>query len=369
MSARPAPPVRLLAVLSVLLAASPAGAQTSRPASVTASAVVHRVLDDPALGDSVLLGHVALPVAVYASVAPGVDVSLRAAYVSSSLDGEGASGFADAQLGLSVRRAVAGGEVAVGLAATVPAGGGLTQSEAATAFLAAQEFYAFAAPTLRRGPSVTPSVSVAVPAGPGLVVGGGAAYRLRSGFEPRAGLDDAFDPGNELTLTAGLDALLPDGSTLAVDALYSRFGVDTYVRPETADSLEYATGDVFGVSAAWAGFVGATPVTVAAVARQKAESSVDAVTQTRLGVNAAVPAQARLAATAGARFGPQLTASVSAGARYYAASERFGSRALLDVAVAPAYRVDERVAVVGRLGGTVGSFTGVEVGLGLRVGL
>ena len=368
MSRRPAPPVRL-AALAVLLAGASASAQAGRPGSVTASAVVHQILDDPALGDSVSLAHLALPLVVYAPVAPGVDVSLRAAYVSSSLGDDRAAGFADAQVGLSVRRSVGGGEVAVGVAATVPAGGGLTQAEAATAFLAAQEFYAFAAPTLRRGPSLMPSLSVAVPAGPALVVGGGVAYRVRPGFEPRAGLDDAFDPGDELALTAGLDALLPDGSTLAVDALYSRFGADAYVRPETADSLTYATGGAVGVAAAWTGLVGASPVTVAASVRRRTDADVDPVAQARLGLSAAVPTQGRVAVTSRVRFGPRLTAGVSAGARYYSASGAFGSRTLADVAVAPAYRVGERVAVVGRLGGTVGSFTGLEAGLGLRVDL
>lgn len=367
----PAPPVRLAALallFAVLLAAAPAGAQTAPPAGVTATAVVHRVFDDPALADSASLGHVALPLTVYGSVAPGVDVSLRAAYVSSSVGDSRAAGFADAQVGLSVRRPVGGGEVAVGVAATVPAGGGLTQPEAAAAFVAAQEFYAFGATALRGGPSVTPSLSVAVPAGPGVVVGGGVAYRARPGFEPRAGLDDAFDPGDEFSLTAGLDALLPDGSTLAVDALYSRFGADAYVRPETADSLEYATGDAFGAAAAWAGLVGGAPVTVVASVQRRTDADVDPVAQARLGLSAAVPTQARLAATLGARLGPRLTAAVSAGARYYAASGAFGSRSLADVAVAPAYRVGDRVAVVGRLGGTVGSFTVVEAGLGLSVG-
>ena len=369
--------VRLALLLAVVVGgAAGAGAQGRVPAQVTASAVYQRVLDDPALGDSSALGQVAVPLVVLAPVAPGIDVSLRAVYASSSRDGgEAASGFADAQVGLTVRRPVGGGEVAVGLTGTVPAGGGLTRAEAATAFLAAQDFYAFAAPTLRRGPSVSPSVSVAFPAGPALVVGGGVAYRLRPAFEPVAGLPDAYDPGDEVTLTAGLDVLLANGSALAVDGLYVRYGDDT------VGELAYATGDAFGASAEWSGLVGGTPLVVSAAVRQRAGADPDPAVQARLGRDTVVPTLARVAAATRLRLGPALTADVSVSGRYYAASaaadesgtfERsgaFGSRSLLDVRALPAFQVSETVAVVGRLGGTVGSFTAVEAGLGVSVSL
>ena len=288
------------AALLALLASGAASAQAPRlPAQATASVVYQQILDDALLGDSTGLRQVAVPLVVLAPVAPGVDLSLRASYASTSRDGaEAASGFTDAHLALSVRQAVGGGEVAVGLAATVPAGSGLTREAAATAFLAAQDFYAFAAPSLRSGPSLSPSVSVAVPAGAALVVGGGVAYRLRTGFEPRADLDASFDPGNEVTVTAGLDALLSDGSTFALDGLYVRYGTDTF------GDLEYGTGDAFGLSATWSGLVGTTPVSVFGAARQKAGSDVDRATRARLGSEAAVPTQGRLGATAHVRLGP-----------------------------------------------------------------
>ena len=363
----PTPPVRPAALLTCLLAcllATAASAQPRLPARVTASVVYQQILDDPVLGDSAGLRQVAAPLVVLAPVAPGVDLSLRASYATSSRDGaEAASGFTDAQVALTVRRAVGGGEVAVGLAATVPAGGGLTREEAATAFLAAQDFYAFAAPSLRRGPSLSPSVSVAVPVGPSLVVGGGAAYRLRAGFEPRADLGDTFDPGNEVLLTAGLDALLANGSTVAVDGSYVRYGTDTF------GGLEYTTGDAFGVSAEWSGLVGGMPVSVLGAARQKAESDADPAARARLGLDAAVPTQGQLVGTLRTRLGPSLVADVTAGVRYYAESAAYGSRSLLDVRVVPAYQVSDGVAVLARLGGTVGSFTGLEAGLGLSVEL
>ena len=359
----PAPPARLAALLACLLATA-ASAQPRLPAQVTASAVYQQVLDDPLLGDSTGLRQIAVPLVVLAPVAPGVDVSLRASYATSSRDGAGAaSGFTDAQVALTVRRAVGGGEVAVGLAATVPAGGGLTAEEAATAFLAAQEFYAFAAPSLRRGPSVSPSVSVAVPVGPSLVVGGGAAYRLRTGFEPRADLGGTFDPGDEVLLTAGADVLLADGSTVAVDGSYVRFGTDTF------GGLEIAAGGAFGASASWTGSVAGMPASVLGAARQRVKADLDEATSARLGLDAAVPTQGRVVGTLRARLGPRVAADVSAGARYYAESEAYGARSLLDVRVVPAYRVSEGVAVLARLGGTVGSFTGVEAGLGLSVEL
>lgn len=353
-----------LALLGACCLATAVSAQTRLPTRVTAEVVYQQVLDDPALADSSSLRQVSVPLVVIAPVAAGVDVSLRTAYASSSRDGiEAASGFADAQVALTVRRPVGGGEVAVGLAATVPAGGGLSAEQAATAFLAAQEFYAFTSPALRRGPSVSPSLSVAVPVGPSLVVGGGAAYRLRTEFEPRVGLADAYNPGDEITLTAGVDALLANGSTVAVDGFYVRYGTDTL------GDFEYTTGDAFGVSAAWSGLVGRMPAGVFAAARQKAESDVDGATQARLGVNTAVPMQGRLVGTLRARLGPALVADVSVGARYYAESEAYASRTLVDVRLVPAYRVAEGVAVLGRLGGTVGSFTALEAGLGLSVDL
>lgn len=367
------PPARLLALLAAL-AAAPTAAQTGQ-ASV--GVTYQQVVEDPALADSASLDQVAVPVSVFAAVAPGVDVSLRAAYASTSRGGAaGVDGFTDARVGVSARRAVGGGEVAVAVTAAVPAGGGLTRDEAATAFRAAQDFYGFAAPTLRGGPSLAPSVSAAFPVGAALVVGGGVAYRLRPAFEPVAGVDDAFDPGEEVTVTAGLDALLPDGSTLAVDGLYARYGSDTlHVRrgADTVASFGYATGDVVGLSATWAGLVGSMPVSVYGAGRIKGDSDVAPTAEVRLGRNTAVPAQAQVVTTARVRLGPALTADVSVGGRYYSASEAaedaeaFGSRSLVDLRVLPTYRLGGGAALVGRLGGTVGSFTAVEVGLGLSV--
>ena len=360
MTRRPALPVGVLALL-LALGAAPATAQTGEAA---VSVVYRQVVADPALADTASLGQVAVPLSVLATVAPGVDVSLRAAYASTTRGGAaGVDGFTDAQVGLSVRRSVAGGQVAVAVTGVLPGGSELGRDEATTAFLAAQDFYGFAARPLRSGPSVAPSVSVAIPAGPALVVGGGVAYRMRAAFDPRAGLDASFDPGDEILVTAGFDALLANGSTVAVDGSYVRFGTDTL------GELEYTTGDAFGGSVEWAGLVGRTALRVLAAARQKAESDVDPATRARLGLDTAVPTQGRVAVLARVPVGARLGVGVEVGGRYYAASEAFGSRSLVDLRLTPSVALGGGAALVGRIGGTVGSLTAVEAGVGVSISL
>src|SRR5690606_13491395 len=88
-----------------------------------------------------------------------------------------------------------------------------------------------------------PGVTYALPLGERLAVGLGVGYQHRTPFRPRAGLDDDYDPGDELLLTGGLDYRLSPATALSLDLTYAAIGTDT------SGDLAYASGDAVAVTA------------------------------------------------------------------------------------------------------------------------
>ena len=364
---------RSLAVVTALLALAAApqaqgpgeglplhvGAQRV-PVQVTTGAVYQQFADDGAA-----LGQLALPLTGVVPVTEGVGLSLRASYASASGDDlASVGGLADAQAAVSVHRALGAGAAVASLSVNLPTGGGVaTAEEAETAFLLGQGFYGFRLPSLGQGFNATPALTYAFPLSERLALGAGASYQYRGAFEPLGTVDDPYDPGDEVLLTAGLDYRLTEASTLALDASYVHYGEDTW------GALAYTTGDAVSVTAQWAAALGGHEVRVLGRVRRKADTEVPPETAALLALDAAVPTQARLAGHVRLRLGERLYLGALAQGRYYDASEAFDAKTLLDVGVLPEYALTPGLRLTIRLGATVGDLRGFEAGAGLAWGL
>jgi hypothetical protein len=330
------------------------------PVQVTTGAVYQRYEDD-----DVDLAQLVVPFTAFVPVMPDVGLSVRAWYASA--DGSeiaSLSGIADAQVALSYHRAVGTGSVVGSLSVNLPSGdAAMAAEEVETAFLIGQGFYDFHVPTLGQGFNVAPGLTYAFPVGERLALGAGASYQYRGSFEPRSDVDDAYDPGDELLLTAGLDYRLAEASTLALDASYVHYGDDAF------GDLTYTPGDAFAVTAQWTGAAGAHEVRVLGRARHRTDSTIPPETAALLGLDAAIPTQARLLGHVRFGLGPRFHLGALAQGRYYAESEVFAEKTLFDVGVVPEYEVYPGLTLNARLGATLGDLQGVEAGAGLAWGL
>lgn len=202
----------------------------STPSDFAISAQTGVVVQSYSTGEDQAVRQVSAPFRASVRHRTGFGASLRTYYVSSSGDGlDPLSGLADVQVGASYRRRVGGGAVEASLNASVPAGGAtLTGGEFAMATAIAIDDYAFDVSTLGQGATVSPALSVVVPAGRALALGLGAAYNARGAYSPFADDTASYAPADEFVLSGGLDAQIGRASTFALDLSMVRYGDDEF---------------------------------------------------------------------------------------------------------------------------------------------
>lgn len=331
------------------------------PARVTVHTLFQRFQGEtPFGGDTTRLAQWSFPVSVSVPITRSADLSVRTSYASSHGDGgEAIRRVSDTQFAVSYSRPVGAGHAVAGLGANIPGSVASTPEEVATAFLFGQGFYEFRTTVAGSGLGVAPSLAWAVPVTARLAVGAGVSYQYRGAFEPRSNVDDPYNPGDELLLTAGVDYRLGLTSSIALDASYVRYGTDTW------GDVRYETGDATMATAQWLGKAGPYEVRLVGQVRRRGDREADPETEALLGLNAVIPAEARVSSHALLHLNRRISVGVMAQSRYYARSEAFSSKKLLDVAVDPSVDLTESLTLVGRIAGTVGSIRGVEAGVGL----
>jgi hypothetical protein len=114
-----------------------------------------------------------------------------------------------------------------GIAINLPSGKKtLTQEEFLTSVHLARPFLNFDVPNLGQGFNLSPGVTWVRPLSEILVLGLGASYQYKGGYQFIRDLDETWYPGHEILLTGGVDAKLAELTTLAADVIYTIYGTD-----------------------------------------------------------------------------------------------------------------------------------------------
>ena len=318
-----------------------------------------------------------------------VGVSVRAAYVRASVDSfTTISGIANAGLGVHLRQKLGPAEGLVGLDVGLPVGTKELDFDAfATALVLNRNELAFAVPQVGQGLQVAPSAAIAVPLGPTVALGAGVSYVRRGAYQPFAAPDFDYDPGDEITLTAGIEAnlLVTD---VSLDVAYTRYGDDSFAE------ATFTPGNRFVATARVGGSVGY----FLARYRQRSDGMLP-VANPATGeddertIIPFRPYEIRLESGGRARLGP-VAVGYGGAARYYGDLREFeeidgvgdsfnatGEHQLVfDVALRPSILIGERTALQGQFVYSIGLGTlalpddvprlvGFAAGLGLRVQL
>ena len=397
---RPTPPAlrSLLALCAALIGVPAASAQPlpqqrpdgqdlydggARP-QVSVGAVVQRY----GIEGDYTASSVALPFSAALPLAGGrAGVTVRAAYVRAEIEEiASVSGVADAGFGVHWRQPLGPAEALVGLGVGLPVGAkGLTAEEFFTALTLGRNELAFAVPQVGQGFQAAPSVAIAFPISPLVAAGAGATFVRRGGYQPFADTDDAYDPADELTLTAGVEADLRI-LALSLDLAYTRYGEDAF------GGATFAPGNRFVATAQ----VGGSKGYVLARYRQRADGTIPNPAAGEDSVRTVIPFRPyEIRLESGGRVGLGAVAlGFGAAARYYGDLRRFeeidgvgdtfgavGEHQLVfDLAVRPAISVGERAEMTGQFVYSIGLGTlalpddvprlvGFAAGVGLRVGL
>lgn len=366
---------RILIVILSLLPVAGAGAQPGeffltaqrQPVQVSVSSLYQRYQDD-----AQLIEQVSFPLFVIVPIGSRLGLSVSAgggAAGGTEAEGEALerlAGFADAQVGLSYHQRIGGGSIVANLGANLPSGKReLSPQEFATSILLSQNFYDFRLPTMGQGFSIAPGFIVAFPVGERLAVGGGVAYQVKGAFTPISTAAAEYDPGDELVLTGGLDVRLAETAALSADLSYTRYGADAF-----GGESYYEAGDRVMAILQYLSYQGFNELRVLARYSSRARGTLPSVggglvTEEQR----TVPDQGRLSISYRRRTNRAMYLGLLVQGRFYDETAAFSQKQLLDLGFLPELRITEEASLVTRFIYTLGSFSGLEAGVGLSLQL
>lgn len=138
------------------------------------------------------------------------------------------SGITDVRTALSYAQPVGEGSLIVNANVNVPTGKEeLTQEEFVAATFLSQKFYRFPLSSFGQGLGTGGGITWATPVSESVVLGVGGAFQYHRGYDPVAGRQQEYNPGEEGRLTAGVDVQIDRVSALSADVSFFVYGTDT----------------------------------------------------------------------------------------------------------------------------------------------
>ncbi len=314
--------------------------------------------------DSMKVSEASVLVSLYQPLSRQAAITLRGAFASASGDVASLSGATDLQVAGSYYVESANMMFSLGLG--IPVGKKkLTTDEFITSILLASNTFRFNVSQFGTGFNITPGVVWALPVGDDVVLGLGATYQYRGTFQPLADLG-TFDPGDEISGTAGIELRLNETSSISADVVYTHIGKDLLEGDEI-----YVSGDKIFAAMQYKKYFEFNSFFVGATFRSKAKSEV------ALGKFLAPrlePDQLEILGAYTARFSDALSMQFAfEGRLFQKTSIAFSGYNMIGVGVMPEFSVSENVTVPVRLkftsgkGKSNGTITGFEAGLGITI--
>lgn len=333
-----------------------------QPVRISMSAVYQRFDDSDQL-----LEEVSFPLAVQVPLGSRAGFSLLAGAAVANGDAMAElGGITDVQLGLSYRQPVGEGSIVASVGTNLPSGKQeLTPDEFATSVALSQNFYSFAQPGFGQGFSVSPGLTIAFPFGDRFVIGGGAAYQYKGEYTPVTSLSGGYDPGDELTLTGGLDVRVGTTGAFSGDVAFTRYGSD-----ELDGEEFYQAGNRLSLSLQYLNHIGYDRLHFYARYSSRGRGQVPVPGGGLVAeAHRTVPSYGRLRALYRKRTTETTYLGLLVEGRFYEETTAYPSYALVDFGVRPELRVTREVSLVSRFVYTVGTFTGLTAGMGIAAEL
>lgn len=287
---------------------------------------------------------------------------------------EGVSGLNDFGLAVTHQRTLGQGSFIFNLSASAPVGKkGLNPDELQTTVLLSQNFYTFSVPSFGQGFNVAPGVTWAYPLSDGFVVGLGTAFRYRGAYRPVARMENAYRPGHEVLLSGGLDVRIRSASALSLDVTRTFFGMDTVggedwfqAGNETAATVQYLSRRDFTSIRLRARYVTNGRSTIPVLADASASPGDPPDDDLSDYTIRTVPQEIVISGQYRTRVRSGLHVTAHADASRFGETAYYEQRNVATGGVSAAWGVHKHVVLLPRVGYTAGSFTGLDVGFGIR---
>ncbi|NBB85871.1 MAG: hypothetical protein GVY12_06580 [Bacteroidetes bacterium] len=333
------------------------------PTRITLQPTFQRYIED-----AMALSEWSLPLTAFVPIQNNLILGLSTGLAQAGGDNfTTVAGRTDLQATVSYTRSVREGSLILNVGVNLPSGStALTPDEFETITQLSQNFYPFQMPGFGQGFNISPGATWAVPAGERVMVGIGASYQLRGGFTPVTGMDESYDPGNEVRLTSGIDIQIRRNQAVSGDLTVTLYGNDMLGETE-----QFGPGSKVSATAQYRQDIGFNTVRIVARYQSQAKSSLPAATG--MGTPAAelqvIPTQGTTRVLYRYRVQDGLDITWRAEGRFFGETAVFSSKSLFTAGVEPAFALENRWTLRPQLAYTLGSFTGVDVGLGIDLEL
>lgn len=320
------------------------------------------------IGDNFSVAELSVPLFLYYPLNRQMSLSLQGSQASISGDMPGLNGITDVQLAFNYQWQE---NLVFNVGINVPSGKKeLTMSEFQTSAILSMNHFTFQVPNFGQGFNASPGLTWALPLGDKAVFGLGASYQIKGKFKPLQGMDDAYDPGDEILITGGVDLLLSERTTLAADVVSIFFGEDKIDVQKV-----YRSGAKILINARFRTWINYDELVIIAHYRSKSKNSymIGGVFQEEL--DNSTPDQIEVIGHYRMRLNSKFYATLLAEARSFQPTSLTKGITLIGLGIAPEFSLSKNLTAPMKLKYAWGKFesntdvAGLEVGLGVLIKL
>ncbi len=311
--------------------------------------------------------EVSFPVSAYVPVNHSLGINFRTNQATVSGDGlTTLAGFTDSQIGFSYYMRSLGAVFNLGL--NIPSGKKeLTLDEYSTSYLISFNHFNLYSPNFGQGLNVSPGLNWAHQLSEKFVIGLAASYQYKGDFKPVDFITEAYKPGDEITLNAGLDFTINETGTLSADIIYTSYFSDKIEGEDV-----FASGDKYVGYLHYQKYMGFNYLSVIARFRSKAKNSIPVLGKLVEEVEKSSPNQYELYGSYRMRMNNKTYMTFAGELRIYEETGVYSGVYLLSAGLAPQYKLTPVMTLNGRIKILRGSYstgqnlTGYELGVGLQ---
>jgi hypothetical protein len=310
---------------------------------------VNGVYQSWTLGDSNRVAEFSVPVSINFPVNDRFSVGAFLSQASSTgeiggLSLKGLNGLSDAQF--SMNYYIEEKNILLSLGGGLPIGKKeLSLEEFATSVMVSQSAFNFQVPIFGQGFNLSPGFTWAKPLNEKTVLGMGASYQLKGSYHPitTSVMADAYNPGDELLMTGGVDYQMSDIEALSFDLTVNLYGKDKYGTTEV-----YKSGTKIMAAAQYKKYIGYDMLSWFGRYRSRAKSDIYA----SLSASASVKTQRDEFESVGMykkRLNPKTSLTYMAEARYFFKTDIIASAYQVGAGILPEKQVSPSTKLQGRI--------------------
>ncbi|HQV32123.1 MAG TPA: hypothetical protein PKV71_09625 [Calditrichia bacterium] len=272
-------------------------------------------------------------------------------------------------------------ETLLGVGMSLPVGNStLEVPEFRTVVQMSNDLLGFDVPVFGQGFNFTASAGWVHAFSPAVVGGLGAGFDLKGAFDLIKDIESEYNPGNEFSLTGGLDFVLNPVSSISTDILLTFYGRDEFRGNEI-----YQSGKKIQISGEFRQYLGFDELAVGASFRSKAKGNLVLGDLEREEGKKSTPNQFELSGEYRRRFSPTLSMQFLLESRFFQEGVDFPGGMLYGLGLQPLFKLNERFSIPVRgafrfatfstpADGTTyaqgtANLSGWEIGAGMQIGL